>query len=223
MVKTHTWIQISQEFNYHPDAIRRIAKRLGLRKYILNKAPAARDMAIMAYSENHGCAKAAIHYKTTIDAIKSARRRVRKRRTKIGNAMNGVRFEKFKRACYKIAFKYGRGHLKDDFSSWATVKILEGRNSNIEQLWNDFQDLSSNQQHEVLQEEIVASKPSPQTRDLFALADSIGLSQADRFIFLLRYKDGLSQLEISKYLQLTESRICQILGNIKKLLEDKYL
>lgn len=228
LVKTHTWQQIAAHFGVGERSLRKKAKELGVRKYILNKADSGKDLRVNRFSEEHGVRKASEYYKMTVDEVKNSRKRVRAKRERINQVFTQKRFEKFRGKCYAVAQSLDFDHEAEDFASWAMVATLEGRNSTIENLAKDYMDWrrpflwSETIKEEEDPEEpgviLVAPMPPDTGGKLFAMADHLQLTFQERLIFLLHYREGMEMAEIAMYFGVTHSRVSQILTVIRALL-----
>jgi len=238
LVQTHTWKQIGEHFNCHPDAARLKAKTLGLRKKILVKAKTAEDNELFNYSEEHGIIAAAARYQVSKDQVKNARRRVQERRKEAHEQMDGEYFYKFRNICMKTARNKNFAHLAEDFADWAVLKVLEGRSTrNTEFLIADYirgifgkvgntGNLERRAEHnakgivEDYDEDglsITVAAPQNENKEgiLFAILDELRQSGVERAVFLMFYRDGMSQEIIGKYFGFSHTRISQILRVVK--------
>lgn len=242
LVKTHTYEQMAGVLGHTPDSCRAKARSLKLRKYILHRANHHQDVVIHTYAKRYGVKRAAKHFKISRDSVKNAGKRIRARQAEIRQRFDGVRFDHFRAGCAKEARDRGVGHLAEDFIGWAIVKVLEGRQTSIknlcldfirEEVYNDKLDKDSRQVQNAIYNAVpvveereedepghtpAAATSKPRSDAIFRLADKLKLKKRDRLVFLLYWREDLSQEEIGLYLGVTMSRVCQLLSRITKAL-----
>lgn len=213
-VKTQTWTEIAAQFHCSERAVRDKANALGIRKYILNKASSSLDFRIHEYSETHGIKQAAKRFKKTIDAIKSARRRIADKRKFINKSFSSSeRHRKFRLSCYRWARRYGFSHEAEEFASIAMIQTLEGRNTTIQNLAKDYlsrkwKSYNGRAESNAISLEAAKNVEAPVSEpelDLFAIADKLSLTGTKRAVFLMYFKSAMTHLEIGRYFGLTES------------------
>lgn len=199
----------------------------------MKKSDKGLDLRIHSYCELHGVRQTAEHFKITIDQVKTANRRVKQKREIIKQAFDYKTFQKFKFYCHKIAHKNNLSSEVDEFTSWAIIKRLEGRAASIEMLAIDYQrelfgkaskDKPASKRKETIDalrftqdiNEINVKAPDYQMKDstIEAIASILKLDLKPRVMFILFFKHDLSYEDIGACLEISGSRISQIMNEI---------
>ena len=143
------------------------------------------------------------------------------------NQKSDIQIKKFQNKAKRIAKRDGYEFLADDFSSWATLKFIEGRKAKISQMLVDFLRLefgrSSNKKvlSRILNQEyddlrtIDRSKLNMDLVEFEQFLNSI-IDQKDRAIVILYCIWNLTIKEIGYCFGISESRISQIFKKIGK-------
>ena len=149
--------------------------------------------------------------------------------TLFGIFENKSKLEKTRRLCAYYARQYGFGHLSDEFTSFAFEKMVNGRKAEIKHLAVDYirheyklkrstnkptaiSISSLSKQFESLQ----YNKPTS-LQDFSNACDNIGIDNINhRVLCVLLFYCGFEQKELASFLGISETRINQIVREIKQ-------
>lgn len=212
-----------------------------------NKKERSRHLEIFKYAEEHGSQDACTYFQITPDQLKMIRRKVLKlRREKNIKYSTPKEFLKFRKVCLYQASQSQFRNEAEDFASWAMIRVLEGAHANVrwqlghyrKEILGRQDNVSSRvqQNRKEMRNTLQIAEPtddedpciqiaSIEERDSnywFMVATEIKLDLRTRVAFLLHYRDGMTHLEISRYLGGNASYVTTLLGKaVEKVIKNK--
>ena len=226
LVKTKTWAELAEALGCNVDAARKKVRKLGLKKASLQRSEHYREMVIFHSSEKIGVTKTARHFNLSVAFVEETIERVAMRRELHKRELSDPdSFRKFKGRCLTV-FKSRAAHISpdpDDFISWAVVKRLEGAKGMIKHLLYEYLNNSRRvheREHLEFDDGILAKAGDDLSGNgLIIVANELKLTERQRITFLLYYRSQMPMLEISHFLNISQSAAWKEIETVHELLE----